>query len=68
MLMLPTSPFGAPWRDEFDWASVNYAPVMTIGVAGAAGDLVGGLGQELVHRARCNTIDQAVVEAFDDGR
>ena len=32
MLMLPTSPLGAPWRDEFDWASVNYAPFMTIGV------------------------------------
>jgi amino acid transporter len=32
MLMLPTSPLGAPWRDEFDWASVNYAPVMTVGV------------------------------------
>jgi len=32
MLMLPTSPLGAPWRKEFDWASVNYAPVMTVGV------------------------------------
>ncbi len=32
VLMLPTSPLGAPWRDEFDWASVNYAPVMTVGV------------------------------------
>ena len=32
MLMLPTSPFGAPWRDEFDWAAVNYAPIAVIGV------------------------------------
>jgi len=23
MLMLPTSPFGAPWRDGFDWAGGN---------------------------------------------
>jgi hypothetical protein len=30
--MLPTVPAGAPWRKEFDWASVNYSPVMTIGV------------------------------------
>jgi amino acid transporter len=32
MLMLPTSPFGAPWKSEFTWASVNYAPLMTLGV------------------------------------
>lgn len=31
MLMLPTVPAGAPWRKEFDWASVNYAPFMTVG-------------------------------------
>jgi len=32
MLMLPTAPAAAPWRKEFDWAAVNYAPLMTIGV------------------------------------
>ncbi|MCZ4497864.1 MAG: amino acid/polyamine/organocation transporter, superfamily [Marmoricola sp.] len=32
MLMLPTSPLGAPWKDEFTWASVNYAPIATVGV------------------------------------
>ena len=32
MLMMPTSPFGAPWRDEFDWAAVNYAPIMVLAV------------------------------------
>ena len=31
MLMLPTSPAGAPWRKEFTWSSVNYAPLMTVG-------------------------------------
>ena len=31
LLMLPTSPVGAPWRDEFDWKFVNYAPIVTLG-------------------------------------
>jgi len=65
MLMLPTSPFGAPWRDEFDWASVNYAPFMTLGV------LLILLIWWTVSAKRwftgpVNTIDQAVVEAFGD--
>ena len=25
---LPFSPAAVPWRDEFDWAAVNYAPIM----------------------------------------
>ncbi|RNI17045.1 amino acid permease [Flexivirga caeni] len=32
MLMLPTAPAGAPWRKEFSWSAVNYAPFMTVGV------------------------------------
>jgi peptidoglycan/LPS O-acetylase OafA/YrhL len=32
ILMLPTVPAGAPWKKEFDWASVNYAPIMVLGV------------------------------------
>ncbi|GAC1382574.1 MAG: amino acid permease [Marmoricola sp.] len=32
MLMLPTVPAAAPWRKEFAWASVNYAPIATVGV------------------------------------
>ena len=64
MLMLPTTPYGAPWRDEFDWASVNYAPVMTLGVlliiaiwwfASASKWFTGPV----------QTIDEAVVRAFD---
>jgi amino acid transporter len=65
MLMLPTSPLGAPWRDEFDWAAVNYAPIMVVGVllllalwwfASARRWFTGPV----------QTIDKAVVEAFDD--
>ncbi len=65
MLMLPTTPYGAPWRDEFDWASVNYAPFATVGVL-----LVIAIWW-LVSANRwftgpVTTIDQAVVDAFDD--
>jgi hypothetical protein len=35
---LPFSPAAVPWRDEFDWAAVNYAPIMVgavlLGVGG----------------------------------
>jgi amino acid transporter len=30
-LMLPTTPGGLPGREEFDWSSVNYAPIVTLG-------------------------------------
>ena len=64
MLMLPTSPYGAPWRDEFDWAAVNYAPIMVVGVfllltiwwlASARTWFTGPV----------KTIDEEVVEVFD---
>jgi len=28
---LPFSPEGVPWKSEFSWSSVNYAPIVTIG-------------------------------------
>ena len=64
--MMPTTPAANPFRDEFEWKFVNYAPIVTVGRAAPADDLVERLGEELVHRARQHTIDQAVVEAFDD--
>jgi undecaprenyl pyrophosphate phosphatase UppP len=27
---LPFTPAGVPWRDEFDWKYVNYAPITVI--------------------------------------
>ena len=30
-LMLPTTPAGVPFNKHFAWASVNYAPVVTLG-------------------------------------
>jgi amino acid transporter len=31
-LMLPFVPGAIPWRDEFEWKFVNYAPIVTLGV------------------------------------
>jgi amino acid transporter len=32
IFILPTTPAGVPWRDEFDWKFVNYAPLVTGGL------------------------------------
>lgn len=37
IFILPTSPAGVPWNDEFDWNFVNYAPLVTGGVILAVG-------------------------------
>jgi amino acid transporter len=29
--VLPFSPAGIPWNDDFTWTAVNYAPILTIG-------------------------------------
>jgi len=65
MLMLPTSPFGAPWRDEFDWASVNYAPVMTVGVLVLLA-IWWSVSARNWFTGPVKTIDPAVVEVYED--
>ena len=37
LFILPTVPAGMPWKDEFDWKFVNYAPIVTGGVILAVG-------------------------------
>jgi amino acid transporter len=37
IFILPTTPAGVPWRDEFTWSSVNYAPLITGAVILAVG-------------------------------
>jgi amino acid transporter len=32
LFSLPVSPAGVPWRKEFDWSAVNYAPIAVGGV------------------------------------
>ncbi|WP_395657957.1 amino acid permease [Nocardioides sp.] len=65
MLMLPTSPYGAPWTDEFTWASVNYAPIMTVGVLVVLW-IWWAVSAKNWFTGPVQTIDQAVVDAFDD--
>lgn len=64
MLMLPTSPFGAPWRDEFDWAAVNYAPIMVFGVLLLLA-IWWFASARTWFKGPVKTIDDAVVQAFD---
>jgi amino acid transporter len=65
MLMLPTSPFGAPWREEFTWASVNYAPVMTVGVLAVLA-IWWSASAKRWFTGPVQTIDPAVVEVYED--
>jgi amino acid transporter len=37
IFILPTVPAGVPWKSEFDWKFVNYAPIVTGGVIIAVG-------------------------------
>jgi amino acid transporter len=37
IFVLPTVPGGVPWRSEFDWTLVNYAPIVTGGLLVAVG-------------------------------
>jgi amino acid transporter len=37
IFILPTTPAGVPFRDEFQWKAVNYAPLVTGGVLLAVG-------------------------------
>lgn len=65
MLMLPTSPFGAPWRDEFDWAAVNYAPIMLV-VVFVLLAVWWSVSAKNWFTGPVKTIDQAVIDAFDE--
>ena len=49
-LMLPFIPAANPFSDDFEWKYVNYAPIVTLGALLILVDLVGGLGEEVVHR------------------
>ena len=64
-LMLPSTPAANPFRSEFEWKFVNYAPIVTLGalllltiwwMASAKNWFTGPK----------HTIDEAVLEAFDD--
>jgi amino acid transporter len=64
-LMLPTTPAGAPWRDEFTWSSVNYSGIVTIGALILLA-IWWSVSAKNWFTGPKHTIDKAVVEAFDD--
>ncbi|HEU5036321.1 MAG TPA: amino acid permease [Nocardioides sp.] len=63
--ILPFTPAGIPWNDEFTWSSVNYAPVLTIGTLIVLG-IWWNVSAKRWFTGPKHTIDEAVLEAFDD--
>ena len=50
-LSLPFTHASVPWNDDFDITTVNYSPLVLVLGTGRR-DLVGGVGEEQVHRPR----------------
>jgi amino acid transporter len=64
-LMMPSTPAANPFRDEFEWKFVNYAPIVTLGAL----LLLVVWWQTSAKKwftGPKHTIDEAVVAAFDD--
>jgi amino acid transporter len=63
--ILPFSPAGVPFSDDFAWASVNYAPVLTIGTLIVLAIWWHSSAKKWFTGPK-HTIDTDVVQAFDD--
>ena len=63
--VLPFTPAGVPFSDEFAWSSVNYAPVLTIGSLLVL-TVWWWLSARKWFTGPKHTIDTAVTEAFKD--
>lgn len=64
-LMLPATPAANPFRDEFEWKFVNYAPIVTLGALVLLA-IWWNVSAKHWFTGPKHTIDPAVVEAFDD--
>jgi amino acid transporter len=62
--VLPFTPAGIPWNDEFMWSSVNYAPILTGGTLLVL-TIWWHVSAKKWFTGPKHTIDEAVVEAFD---
>ena len=60
IFILPFNPAGVPWREEFDWKYVNYAPITVGGVL-----LVVGLWWLVARGTR--SPGRSATTAFDEG-
>jgi amino acid transporter len=63
--ILPFTPAGVPFSDDFAWASVNYAPVLTIGTLLVLAIWWHTSAKKWFTGPK-HTIDTDVVQAFDD--
>ncbi|HET9421023.1 MAG TPA: amino acid permease [Nocardioides sp.] len=64
-LMMPTTPAANPFRDEFEWKFVNYAPIVTLGALLLL-TLWWNVSAKKWFTGPIHNIDPGVVEAFDD--
>jgi amino acid transporter len=64
-LMLPFVPGAIPFRDEFAWKFVNYAPIVTLGALVVL-TIWWETSAKHWFKGPVHTIDPAVVEAFED--
>jgi amino acid transporter len=64
-LMMPTTPAANPFRDEFEWKFVNYAPIVTLGALLLL-TIWWTVSAKKWFTGPKHTIDPDVVEAFND--
>jgi len=64
-LMLPTTPAANPFRDEFEWKFVNYAPIVTLGALVLL-TIWWHVSAKRWFTGPKHTIDDAVLAAFGD--
>ncbi len=63
-LMMPTTPAANPFRDEFEWKFVNYAPIVTLGAVLLLTIWWHASAKHWFTGPK-HTIDEAVIKAFD---
>ncbi len=64
-LMMPFVPGAVPFSDDFSWKFVNYAPIVTVGALILL-TIWWNVSAKNWFTGPKQTIDQAVIEAFDD--
>ena len=64
--ILPFTPSGVPFSDDFAWSSVNYAPVLTVGTLIVLAIWWKTSAKHWFTGPK-HTIDNAVLDAFDEG-
>ncbi len=64
-LMMPFTPAAYPVNEDFAWESVNYAPILTLGTLMLLA-IWWNVSAKKWFTGPKHTIDEAVVQAFDD--